>query len=210
MNNPARSLGRKMLASMFVMGGMDAVRHPERVADQARSVTEPLGEALADVTPALQDAETANLVRANGAAQVAAGSLLAMNRLPRLSSLVLAGTLVPTTLAGHRFWEAEDPGVRTQQRIAFTKNVSMLGGLVLAALDTEGRPGLAWRASHAKEHAELAADHTRKQARLARRAAKSEARAVKAETRKRAERLRRRAVPDVVDLGRAARSALAS
>jgi uncharacterized membrane protein YphA (DoxX/SURF4 family) len=31
-----------------------------------------------------------------------------MGWFPRLSAAVLAGTLVPTTLAGHRYWEIED------------------------------------------------------------------------------------------------------
>jgi uncharacterized membrane protein YphA (DoxX/SURF4 family) len=59
---------------------------------------------------------------------------------------VLAGTIVPTTYAGHRFWEESDPQSRSQQRIHFLKNLGLLGGLILAAVDTEGRPGLAWRA----------------------------------------------------------------
>ena len=39
----------------------------------------------------------------------------------------------------------EDPAQRTQQRLHFFKNVSMLGGLIIAAGDTEGKPGVAWR-----------------------------------------------------------------
>ncbi len=35
------------------------------------------------------------------------------------------------------------------QRIHFFKNASMLGGLLLAAVDTEGKPGVAWRARRA-------------------------------------------------------------
>ena len=74
-----------------------------------------------------------------------AGLALATGRLPRLSSLILAGTLVPTTLAGHRFWEKSDSGERQAQQIQFTKNLSMLGGLLIAAVDLEGRPGLKHR-----------------------------------------------------------------
>jgi putative oxidoreductase len=33
--------------------------------------------------------------------------------------------------------------------VHFFKNVSMLGGLMLAAVDTEGKPGVAWRARRA-------------------------------------------------------------
>ena len=70
--------------------------------------------------------------------------LLAFGRVPRLSSAVLAASLVPTTFAGHRFWEAEG-AERERQKIQFAKNVSLVGGLILAAVDTEGytRPRLA-------------------------------------------------------------------
>jgi hypothetical protein len=84
---------------------------------------------------------------------------------------------VPTTLAGHRFWEEEDETRRAQQRIHFFKNLSMLGGLMLAAVDTEGQPGLAWRAQHAAHHATTG---TRRGARTARREAKLAARGARA------------------------------
>jgi putative oxidoreductase len=80
---------------------------------------------------------------------MAAGGLLALGRLPRLSALALAGSLVPTTLAGHRFWSETDPAKRSMQQIQFFKNVSMLGGLLLAAVDTSGKPSIGWRARHA-------------------------------------------------------------
>ena len=72
-----------------------------------------------------------------------------LSAVPTLASTVLAASLVPTTAAGHRFWEESDPDVRAQQQLQFVKNVSMLGGLLLAAVDTEGKPGVAWRAKHA-------------------------------------------------------------
>jgi len=53
-----------------------------------------------------------------------------------------AGSLVPTTLAGHRFWEADDRSQRDAQLTPFTKNAAMLGGLLAAALDTGGRPSV--------------------------------------------------------------------
>ncbi|BCB85977.1 hypothetical protein Psuf_032900 [Phytohabitans suffuscus] len=55
---------------------------------------------------------------------------------------------MPTTLAGHAFWEHEDPAERRTQRLHFLKNMSMLGGLLLAAADTEGRPSLRYRTEH--------------------------------------------------------------
>ena len=100
--------------------------------------------------------------------QVGAGLMLALGRFPRLSSALLAGSLVPTTLAGHRFWEEQDETKRAQQRIHFFKNLGMLGGLMLAAVDTEGRPGLAWRAQHAAHHASAGTRRTHAGPRAAR------------------------------------------
>ena len=120
-----RALGRPLLASMFVYGGLDAVRHPASKAPRAVSVTEPLTEAAAI------DADTVDLVRINGAVQVGAGAMLAIGKLPRLSATLLAGSLVLTTAAGHRFWEERDDKARAQQTIHFLKNASMLGGLLI-------------------------------------------------------------------------------
>ena len=47
------------------------------------------------------------------------------------SALALAGSLVPTTLAGHRFWEEEDDAARAQQTFQFLKNLAMFGGLLM-------------------------------------------------------------------------------
>jgi hypothetical protein len=72
---------------------------------------------------------------------------------------------VPTTAAGHRFWEEQDPSVRAQQRIHFFKNVSMFGGLVIASGDTEGQPGLVWRTRRVAKDARREARHLARSAR---------------------------------------------
>ena len=167
-----RRLARPCLAAMFVTGGLDALRNPSSKV----SAADPIAPKVAEKLPYLPE-DTEQLVRINGAVQVGAGLMLALGRFPRLSAAVLAGSLVPTTLAGHRFWEEEDETKRAQQRIHFFKNLSMLGGLVLAAVDTEGKPGLAWRAQHAAHHA---AAGTRRARRTARREAKLASRAARA------------------------------
>jgi putative oxidoreductase len=156
-----RRLARPFLASMFIVGGLDSVRHPGSKVPAAEGVA----MSIAGHVPYLPE-DPEQLVRINGAAQVGAGVLLSLGRFPRLSSTVLAASIVPTTLAGHRFWEAEDPATRAQQRIHFFKNLGLLGGLMLAAVDTEGRPGLVWRAQHAGHHVAHSSSHARKLARL--------------------------------------------
>ena len=143
-----REIGRPMLASIFVVQGLDTFQHPEKVAARAEAVVRPLSGRI----PAVP-AETEQAVRINGAVQAAAGTMLGLGILPRLSALAIAGTLVPTTLAGHRFWEADEPAERAQQRIHFLKNLAMLGGLLIAAADTGGAPSLGWRRRQAARRA---------------------------------------------------------
>ncbi len=139
-----RAAARPMLASIFVIQGFDTMLHPERVAPRAEPVVAPLAERVPGIPARTEDA-----VRLNGAVQFTAGSLLALGIFPRLSALAIAATLVPTTAAGHRFWEVEDEKERAQQRIHFLKNLAIFGGLLIAAGDTAGRPSIAWRSRHA-------------------------------------------------------------
>ncbi|HWC12530.1 MAG TPA: DoxX family protein [Acidimicrobiales bacterium] len=138
-----RRIARPLLAAPFVSGGIETLRNPEPRVEMAEDVAPKIAEPL----PLPDEAD--QLVKINAAVQVAAGVLLAFGRLPRLAACALAASLVPTTFAGHRFWEVEDGPQRAQQQIHFLKNVGMLGGLVLAAVDTEGAPSLGWRARRA-------------------------------------------------------------
>lgn len=169
-----RMLARPMLASVFVVGGVSALKNAEAHAVAAKPITDkmvPLAQKAMPQVPVPTDATT--LVRINAAAQILAGAALATGRAPRLSASLLAATLVPTTAARYRFWEESDPTVKGEQKIHFAKNVSMLGGLLLAGVDTEGKPGLAWRARRA------AADAKREGRQLAK-AARNEAKLAKA------------------------------
>src|SRR5689334_2793677 len=118
-------VARPLLAGMFVFGGLDALRNPAGKVPKAEKVAPD----IADVVGV--DADTEQLVQFNGAVQVAAGIALALGIFPRVSALALAGSLIPTTLAGHRFWEEADDAARAQQTIQFLKNAAMFGGLLL-------------------------------------------------------------------------------
>lgn len=220
MFNPLRTVARQMLASMFIIDGIDALQNAEARARTAEKIVDPLSEQV----PALEALDAPEAVRLTGAVQVAGGALLALGKLPRLASAALAATLVPITVAAHRFWEEDDPEARAQQQAHFFKNVSMLGGLLLGVLDTEGRPGFAWRTKHAVEHAGTAAERTAREASLkaettgekakratveAREAAKRAKQRVELETKHqadmastRAELAKKKLTPDVADAKR--------
>jgi uncharacterized membrane protein YphA (DoxX/SURF4 family) len=112
------------------------------------------------------------MVRANGATMLVAGTLLGMGRFPRFAALALAGALVPTTYAAHAFWAVEDPAARAQQKIHFLKNVGLLGGVLLASVDTAGKPGLAYRTQHVRADARRQAAITKREARHAAKSAR--------------------------------------
>ncbi|HET6859669.1 MAG TPA: DoxX family membrane protein [Streptomyces sp.] len=135
-----RTVARPLLASAFVSGGVRTLRDPNSVTSAAASVALPVAERV----PALPE-DTVRLVRINSAVQIGAGALLAAGRFPRASALALAASLVPTTLAGHAWWKTKDPDERARQRVEFTKNLSLFGGLLIATADTHGKPSLAYR-----------------------------------------------------------------
>ena len=117
LRTPVRAAGRIGLAAMFITGGADAMLSPGPRTTKAAELGVPLDPELA--------------VRVNGAAMLAAGVALALGLWPRLAAGVLAGSLVPTTLAGHPYWQLDDPAARRQQRTHFFKNVGLFGGALL-------------------------------------------------------------------------------
>jgi uncharacterized membrane protein YphA (DoxX/SURF4 family) len=151
-----RQLARPLLSSTFIYGGIDALRNP----DSKVKLAEPVALPIAQRVPGLPE-DPRKLVQINAAVQVAAGTLLAIGKFPRLAALALIGSVIPTTYAGHRFWEAEDEATKAQQRIHFLKNLGLLGGLILAAVDTEGRPSVGWRARRNAQQAARAIGHGR-------------------------------------------------
>jgi uncharacterized membrane protein YphA (DoxX/SURF4 family) len=142
-----RKIARPMLAALFVTSGVDALLHPAARAKMATPLLDLVGPKLG-----LPD-DKELMVRADAVAMVTGGALLATGRVPRLAAAILAASLVPTTIAGHAFWEESDPEERRRERTQFLKNLGLLGGLLLASVDTAGKPSLAWRAGQARKTA---------------------------------------------------------
>ena len=142
-----RMIARPMLSTMFVVGGVNALKNPDRLADRAKPVLDRLQPLLAKATTSVPvELDAKRIVQVNALVDIGAGAAFATGRWPRVSAFVLAASLLPTTFGGHRYWEEDDPMTKANQRIHFAKNISILGGLLLASVDTEGRPSLAWRA----------------------------------------------------------------
>jgi uncharacterized membrane protein YphA (DoxX/SURF4 family) len=150
-----RAVPRVMLASYFVSSGIKAIRDPESLVPAAEPLADRVVPLVKEYAPeqvaSYVPENTVTLVRVFGVAQVLGGTALATGKGRRLGALLLAGTLVPSTIAKHPFWKVQDPEERAQDRNHFLKNISLLGGVLIASADTEGKPSLAWRAQKGGE-----------------------------------------------------------
>lgn len=140
-----RRIARPLLATAFIATGVDAIRRPEQLAETVQPFVDKAKTQLPPQAADLIPADAQLVVRINGAVHIIGGLALATGKFPRLASLTLAGVVIPTTLAGNDFWNETDPHERTEQQSHFIKNVGLLGGLLIATVDTEGKPSLAWR-----------------------------------------------------------------
>jgi len=119
-----------MLAGVFIVSGLDVLANPEPRAKAAK----PVVDMVASVVP-FAPSDPVDAVKLNAAVHLGAGALLAAGVMSRLAAAALALSMVPTTIAGHRFWEIDDPAKRSMQRTQFLKNSAILGGLLVVAFD---------------------------------------------------------------------------
>jgi uncharacterized membrane protein YphA (DoxX/SURF4 family) len=91
--------------------------------------------------------------KATAAAQIGAGALLVLNRAPRLTALVAALAVIPDALTGHDFWTEKDPDSKHTQRSMFARDLGLLGGSIVTAVETGGRESMPHRALRTSRHA---------------------------------------------------------
>jgi putative oxidoreductase len=148
-----RRIARPLLASSFIYGGIDTLRNPQSRVPGATPVVQAVTEQADKQLPVQVPRDVEQWVKIDAGVKVVAGALFSLGKLPRLSALAMAGSIVPTTLAGHRFWEHEDPKEKFGQLSHFLKNLGLLGGLLIAAVDTGGKPSVGYRAKRAAKKA---------------------------------------------------------
>ena len=156
----SRRIARPLLSSAFLMGSIQTLRDPRPAADKIRPHVDRLVATAQGVgIPLPQD--PALLARIGAAVQLGAATGLALGKAPRLSAAVLGVTLIPTFADA-----ASGAGAGGMDRTEAARSASLIGALLLASVDTEGRPGLAWRARRAARDARREARHLTKEAGL--------------------------------------------
>lgn len=128
MTTVVRRASRLLIGVPMVMFGYQNLRHPAGAA----KVAGPFLKQVRDAVPAVPLPSDEVLVQVNAGVQLVTGAALAMGVARQPAAIGLVGSLIPTTLAGHSFWQVEDPSARRMQRIQFLKNTVMVGGVLLA------------------------------------------------------------------------------
>jgi len=145
-----RRIARPLLSVVFIGQGIDSLLHPKAAAEAAAPAVGGL-QALPDPVGSNIPNNPQTVAQVNAAVQVGGGLLLATGRMPRVASAALAFTVLPANLGAHMFWNETDPQRKTEKRKEFLTDLSLLGGLMIAAADTAGKPSLGWRGRRAAE-----------------------------------------------------------
>jgi len=160
-----RFAGRTMLASFFVVQGAKAVMNPEPLvadADPFAKAFVPLAQKVAPASVAgYVPEDTKTLVRITGVAQVVGGLMLATGIGRRLGAGVLGLSMIPHVMAS-RSAKGSTTEEREIAKSQLLRNVALLGGAILASLDTQGRPSLAWLADDRRQRLAGDAERTAK------------------------------------------------
>ncbi len=141
-----RVIARPLTASSFAFSGVDRLRSAGTSAAQLQPVLTKLGKTVPSLAPVTGDAK--RVAQVLGAAQLGAGILLGLGRFSRIAGTLLAVSAAANTLVDFKSADSSTPAARKERRSQLLRNLSLVGAALLASVDTNGRPGLAWRAEH--------------------------------------------------------------
>jgi uncharacterized membrane protein YphA (DoxX/SURF4 family) len=136
-----------MLAGYFVVDGVKAVTNPATLEVDA----EPFANTLTDVVDkflpqsvaAKIPSDTRTLVRIHGGVEIAGAVMMATGLGRRLGAVLLGLAYLPKAVSAL-------PRIKPLNDRVFLREVALLGGVFVAAMDTEGKPNLAWLAADRK------------------------------------------------------------
>lgn len=138
-----RRIARPLLAAPFVLEGVRTAMNPERqiaVLPQAFAAVDSAVEKSS--APNFLDART--LLRATGVVAAGAGLAYATNRAPRAAAFTMLATTTIGWANRKKIWELQGEE-RMQEIRSLLGDAGLLGGLLLAAVDHDGRPSFGYR-----------------------------------------------------------------
>jgi uncharacterized membrane protein YphA (DoxX/SURF4 family) len=145
-----RRIARPLLSVAFIGQGVESLLNPKTAAEAAAPAVDGL-QALPDQAARYVPTDPQTFAQITAGVQIGGGLLLATGKLPRVASAVLALTVIPANLGTYSFWTETDPERKAELRRGFLKDLSLVGGLMIASADTAGKPSLGWRGRRAAE-----------------------------------------------------------
>lgn len=112
-------IGRILMGLLFVLSSIGHLTETASLTDYAKYKKVPFPQPS---------------VVASGLVFLFCGVGVAVGVYPTISAFVLAALLVPTTVLFHKFWGAGSKDEADTERIAFNKNVAIIGGLLAIAV----------------------------------------------------------------------------
>lgn len=148
-----RSIARPLLAAPFIYEGVQEVLHPERAVEIFPVSMSDLNEQI-NKTSLPTSAE--QIFRISGAVSAIAGTALALNKAPRLAAFALLASTTVGLAGRKKVWELKGDA-RLEEIRAILGDLGLLGGALLAVVDTDGKPSLAYRVDKMIERGQKAA-----------------------------------------------------
>lgn len=109
-------IGRILLGGYFVYSGYNHFKNVNHMAGYAKMKGVPLAKAAVIIS---------------GAMLALGGLAILANKFAILGMCLVVLMLVPTTIIMHKFWKESDMMARMSERINFTKNIALVGALLL-------------------------------------------------------------------------------
>lgn len=137
--NIMRLVARPLLASPFIIDGVDALRSPHKHVVRAQALTESCEPVINRLGIEITDEQMILLSRVMGATSVIAGLSLATGKAPRSAAGILAVLSIPVAAvnASHSIHNGEAGD--------FARRLAMIGALAIASADRVGAPSAHWR-----------------------------------------------------------------
>ncbi|MCL1922359.1 MAG: DoxX family protein [Propionibacteriaceae bacterium] len=156
-----RFIFRSLLASYFIADGLQALTSPERFVDDAQPLVSAVRSRGDKVLPPgihrKLPTSTQGFVRLHGIVQILGAFMMATGFFRRLGAMILAASYAPKVSV---VAQEKTPG------IALFRECALLGGVLIEAADSQGKPRRAWvRDVHKQAAQQQRADKRKDQAR---------------------------------------------
>lgn len=142
-----RFSSRCLLAGYFVADGLKAAANPEPLRDEAEPFAEKFTKYADRFLPAglarRVPTKTTTLVRLHGIVQAAGALMMATGLFRRTGAVLVATAYLPKVLAAR-------PS-ETSQILPFARELALLGGAMVEAGNTQGKPDHAWRSAQRRK-----------------------------------------------------------